>query len=383
MALFGGSKPSGDDYAALIAKGDLEGAIKVLRKLSRRSPDDFALGLQLSETLERFGRRDDAAAELIRVADGQEARGHHTKALALYRRAEKLAPDHAELKKKIANQDAAAPSAVRSAIDLAKKKSSDDAFDIDMGDGEPAPVEDEMEIGEATLNRAAISLDDDISADDLPPVSAEPEELATPEIVAKTESDAAPEFVAPEPPPVKAAAPPHSAAAAALKPAPTASDTAALLAASAAAEGETPGPAEQTLGGILADLTVPEAVLVVEGCMVRTYEPGERIISEGEPGDSMYFIRSGLVKVSTATPAGMVELGELKPGDYFGEVSLLNRVKRTATISALELTEVLVLDRKALDQLRPQIPDLIEKLEHGLQNRAKATIAAIQKHLGG
>ena len=372
MALFGGSKTSGDDYATLIAKGDLEGAIKVLRKLAKRSPDDFALGLQLSETLERFGRRDDAAAELIRVADGQEARGHHTKALALYRRAEKLAPDHAELKKKIAGQDAAAPSAARTAIDLAKKKSSDDAFDIDMGEGAAAPVEAEMEVGEATLNRAAISFDDDISADDLPPVVAEPEELASPEIIAE------PEFVAPEaPPPVKAAA-----ASATPPPAP-APDTAALLAASAAAEGEQPGPAEQTLGGILADLTVPEAVLVVEGCMLRTYEPAERIITEGDPGDSMYFIRSGLVKVSTDTPAGMVELGELKPGDYFGEVSLLNRVKRTATISALELTEVLVLDRAALDRLRPQIPDLIEKLEHGLQNRAKATIAAIQKHLGG
>ena len=126
-----------------------------------------------------------------------------------------------------------------------------------------------------------------------------------------------------------------------------------------------------------------EAALVSDSCMVRTYEPGERIISEGEPGDSMYFIRSGLVKVSTATPVGMIELGELKPGDYFGEVSLLNRVKRTATISALELTEVLVLDRTPLDRLRPQIPDLIEKLESGLQSRAKATIAAIQKQLGG
>lgn len=367
MALFGGSKSSGDDYAALIAKGDLEGAIKVLRKLAKRSPDDFALGLQLSETLERFGRRDDAATELIRVADGQEAKGHHTKALALYRRAEKLAPNHAELKAKIASQDAAAPSSPRNTIEQAKKKSSDDAFDIDMGEDSASPETEEMEIGEATLNRAAISFDDDISADDLPPVMAEPEELAAAEIVVE------PEIVAPLPP-----TPPEKAA--------KVPDTAALLAASAAAEveePEQPGPAEQTLGGILADLTVPEAVLVVEGCMLRTYEPGERIITEGEPGDSMYFIRSGLVKVSTATPAGMVELGELKPGDYFGEVSLLNRVKRTATISALELTEVLVLDRGALDRLRPQIPDLIEKLEHGLQNRAKATIAAIQKHLGG
>ena len=146
---------------------------------------------------------------------------------------------------------------------------------------------------------------------------------------------------------------------------------------------DAPGPGERTVGEVLDDRRVPEGVLVMSRLVLRTYEPGERIISEGEPCDSMYFIRSGLVKVSTATPAGMVELGELKPGDYFGEVSLLNRVKRTATISALELTEVLVLDRKALDRLRPQIPDLIEKLQHGLQNRAKATIAAIQKHLGG
>ena len=155
-----------------------------------------------------------------------------------------------------------------------------------------------------------------------------------------------------------------------------------LLAASEAAEDAGAETAEMpVLKGILRELTPPESQLVLARLKSCDYESGDTIINEGESGDSMYFIRSGKVKVSTMTPAGLMPLGELLPGDYFGEVTLLKKVKRTATISAIEMTEVMELHREDLDALRPQIPNLLERLEKGLNRRAMETITKLQKHL--
>ena len=56
MALFGGGAKS-DNPQELIAKGDYEGAFKLFRKLTKKSPDDFALGLQYGEALEKKDKR--------------------------------------------------------------------------------------------------------------------------------------------------------------------------------------------------------------------------------------------------------------------------------------------------------------------------------------
>lgn len=69
--------------------------------------------------------------------------------------------------------------------------------------------------------------------------------------------------------------------------------------------------------------------------------PGEVFIREGEPSDRFYVIASGLVEV---TQAGVV-LRREGPGDFFGEIGLLRDVPRTATVTAVEPTELLALDR--------------------------------------
>ena len=68
---------------------------------------------------------------------------------------------------------------------------------------------------------------------------------------------------------------------------------------------------------------------------------GEAIIREGEPGDRFYVVVSGRVEVSVG---GRV-LRELGGGDSFGEIALLRDSPRTASISALEPTQLLALER--------------------------------------
>jgi CRP-like cAMP-binding protein len=73
--------------------------------------------------------------------------------------------------------------------------------------------------------------------------------------------------------------------------------------------------------------------------------PGDRIVVEGDEGDAFYVIGSGRWEV---TRAGAL-IGELGPGDHFGEIALLSDVPRTATVVARTPARVYRLDREGFD----------------------------------
>jgi CRP-like cAMP-binding protein len=70
---------------------------------------------------------------------------------------------------------------------------------------------------------------------------------------------------------------------------------------------------------------------------------GDVIVREGDESDLFYVIESGRVEVTAADGHVLREEG---PGDYFGEIGLLRDVPRTATITALEPTVLLALERE-------------------------------------
>jgi CRP-like cAMP-binding protein len=76
--------------------------------------------------------------------------------------------------------------------------------------------------------------------------------------------------------------------------------------------------------------------------------PGERVVYEGGPADRFYVVLSGLLRVT------QVERGQralLRPGDYFGEVSLIMPVHRTATVQAVTPATVASCDRATFDDV--------------------------------
>src|SRR5215216_4346781 len=91
--------------------------------------------------------------------------------------------------------------------------------------------------------------------------------------------------------------------------------------------------------------------------LVRLGE-GETLFRAGEPGESLYLVRSGEVELSIQDNVGQkIVLDTAGPGDFFGEIALLDSDPRTATATALAASELIELDRGDLLLLFGKRPD--------------------------
>jgi CRP-like cAMP-binding protein len=83
----------------------------------------------------------------------------------------------------------------------------------------------------------------------------------------------------------------------------------------------------------------------------KSYAPGATICREGEEGDEMYIIQKGKVRVSKVFADKVHVVSVLEKGDFFGETAIVNRTRRTATVTALDAVELLVFDREGLQNM--------------------------------
>jgi hypothetical protein len=106
-------------------------------------------------------------------------------------------------------------------------------------------------------------------------------------------------------------------------------------------------------------------------------EAGRAAVREGEAGDSLYLVVSGTLAVTTQEGGAPVEVGRLGPGDFFGEVSLLTEVPRTATVTAVTDAELLELGRATVSDLRRRHPEIDASLREFHRRRAERTVEAL------
>ena len=91
---------------------------------------------------------------------------------------------------------------------------------------------------------------------------------------------------------------------------------------------------------------------------LRRYSPGEIIFEEGTPGLGMYVILSGEVCITSQADGREVILATLGPGDFFGELSLIDEIERSANARAEGKTELIGLFRPHLRELMMHRPKL-------------------------
>jgi len=113
-------------------------------------------------------------------------------------------------------------------------------------------------------------------------------------------------------------------------------------------------PLAETLTSVPFFSGLDEAGLESVGRTVRSrrFRRGEVIFHQGDPGDALFIVMSGSIKISLPSDTGdEAILATLRPGDFFGELALLDGAPRSASASALTPTEAVILPRDRFREL--------------------------------
>jgi Cyclic nucleotide-binding domain len=99
-----------------------------------------------------------------------------------------------------------------------------------------------------------------------------------------------------------------------------------------------------------------------------TYQPGDVIIREGEPGERFYIIAEGRARASRDGD----QMREMGAGESFGEIALLRRIPRTATVTAVSRLEVRTLAREEFLAAVTGSPESVESAEEVVSTRLQS-----------
>ncbi len=96
----------------------------------------------------------------------------------------------------------------------------------------------------------------------------------------------------------------------------------------------------------------PHELEAVARCVVESsFAAGDQVIEEGTPGECLYMVKSGKLKVEKKSKGKTLQLAELGPGAAFGEMSQLDTVPTSATVTAVEGSSLLEISRMDLNVL--------------------------------
>ena len=112
----------------------------------------------------------------------------------------------------------------------------------------------------------------------------------------------------------------------------------------------------------------------------RRFRRGEVIFHQGDPGDALHIVASGAVKILLPSAEGEEAIiATLRPGDFFGELALLDGASRSATAAALEASDTLVLPRPVFVELLDSVPGLRDALLAGLTHELRRLTSQVEE----
>ncbi|QDU54743.1 patatin-like phospholipase family protein [Aeoliella mucimassa] len=135
---------------------------------------------------------------------------------------------------------------------------------------------------------------------------------------------------------------------------------------------------QSNLFGSLSDDEVKE---ILASCRSVTLRSGQHACRQGEVGESMFVIASGRVSINLEEPGGGLRvLNHLKPGDHFGEMSLLVGGSRSANVTAVMDTELLELTRPVFERSLARVPGFAANLCRSLGEWLRGQISGGGRH---
>ncbi|MGB8388182.1 Crp/Fnr family transcriptional regulator [Mycobacterium sp.] len=142
------------------------------------------------------------------------------------------------------------------------------------------------------------------------------------------------------------------------------------------APGVQQGVVDQVLAaaGILQSVEPGAASALIKQLHPAEFRAGETLFAEGDPGDRVYIIVAGKVKISLRGPGGRTNLRAIMgPTDIFGELAVFDPGPRTCTATAITNVWTVWLDRATLRAWMARWPMIAEQLLQGLTQRLRDT----------
>ena len=119
-------------------------------------------------------------------------------------------------------------------------------------------------------------------------------------------------------------------------------------------------------------LTASQATSVADAVVKRRFKRGEAIVEQGKKSNALSIILTGRARVVTTDSRGReVILATMHPGDYVGEMSLIDDEPHSATVSAEIQTDILVLGRQEFASCLPENSSMTYAVLKGLVQRLR------------
>lgn len=333
LSFFSGGK-QGQSVDDLIARKKYAQAVELLRAQFKAGSRESRLRLQLADVLVLAGKGKEAVPILLGLADEFAVDGFAAKAISVLKKVQKIDPGRKDVDRKLAG--------------LIKEKAREQP---------------------ASAPRAASDFGMEEIGMDAAPVVAD---AAPPSDVIAPDEAGAPGFDDFE----KAAAAFAAEPAPAQDPAGLGDDLLGVIQQVLEESRPAPGAAQARPAAdspLFSNFSEEELVAVIAGLELKAFDPGDILITEGEQGDSLFVLTSGVVRAFVRNPAGKsVPVREMNEGAFFGEVSILSGQPRSATVTACTRCETLELDRATLDGICRTHPHVREVLQQFYDQRVKS-----------
>lgn len=125
---------------------------------------------------------------------------------------------------------------------------------------------------------------------------------------------------------------------------------------------------------VFAGLTDDDLRAVAQVAVARHFDSGQIVFFEGEGGDTCYVVRSGVARAIRGHQDGRtITLAHFTAGDIFGELAMFDSEPRSATVDAIEPTEVIAIPGRDVQRLMREYPEIAAKLLTSLAHRLRAT----------
>jgi CRP-like cAMP-binding protein len=112
----------------------------------------------------------------------------------------------------------------------------------------------------------------------------------------------------------------------------------------------------------------------------HSYADGETVVRQGEEGGCMFVIQSGQVEVVQTTGGNEQHLASLGAGDFFGEMSLFEKARRSATVRSVGTSKILTVDKKTLLRRISEDPLLAFNLLKVMSHRIRDLDSRLSRH---